>query len=750
MQKLVRAIALISLLIWSSAITELADDPSSDPTRPLPLRERAVVIFEHSFQLKPVNVADVTVTSPTPGTPPKPKTLSNQVILKFILLATHNTDSEKVESRLVIFQNLNPDPKNSSGNTNKWFWSQFNQNLAKKELSLFDHKLGIQEIPEMEEPLLFSFPVGSRPADIRPAAIPPAPVANQIFYSLLLTHPNIATTPATSSPASLAKETEEIQVTPGTHVEETPAEKTFLDALGDRLQSIPDAVTDDPTPPSAQQIFSFQSHVLPRSRTDIAQNNDEVTVSFPMDLSKAPFNSEASPFQYLADRKTIILRTPPGLKDFYKQHEKLSLYGYMADWITASYTANNSTPEAQAGKEVFASTPVNVLIFNVGKKRRFDFYPTYFTGTLKQATVNHDFAVVPKGASLDIDYLTFFPYIWSFLDPEIRGSPAAPPETSAPVIPVAATDALTASDKSPLPEKKPLYTFPLPGLPTFNYDASGASAGIDLNLTPGDPTNKDLPSLEVSGGKYFDYDFYNVNTNLSWKFTPFVDPVATSADELAFDPKDIGGSGRTTTDQLSSWKGSFGPQFARSVTPNGESSASKTSGMAAFSIEKDVADDSYKWTQTAGISANSNYATGVSTDEYSGTTYAQQLWREHIPWFFGGSPGDYDKEEKTPPANVVTMQIDLNEWTKPAEATQNSNFYTSAASRLHVGADFPVPPCGNDTAEFIRADTLLDGREESWELRLTPTASTEVILAGKAMQEAIYPDQSFVVLVQAS
>jgi hypothetical protein len=55
------------------------------------------------------------------------------------------------------------------------------------------------------------------------------------------------------------------------------------------------------------------------------------------------------------------------------------------------------------------------------------------------------------------------------------------------------------------------------------------------------------------------------------------------------------------------------------------------------------------------------------------------------------------------------MQIDLNEWTKPAEATQNSNFYTSAVSRLHVGADLPVPPCGNDTAEFIRADTFLTG-----------------------------------------
>ena len=90
------------------------------------------------------------------------------------------------------------------------------------------------------------------------------------------------------------------------------------------------------------------------------------------------------------------------------------------------------------------------------------------------------------------------------------------------------------------------------------------------------------------------------------------------------DPKALNGS--TNSTDLSTWKGSFGPQFSRSVTPNGNSSASKTSGMAAFSMEKDVGDDSYKWTQTSGIGQSSNNATGVSTDEYSGTTYAQQLW----------------------------------------------------------------------------------------------------------------------------
>ena len=141
--------------------------------QPLPLNERAIVIFEHSFQLIPSDGTEQASTATKPASGASgvaAKKPGNQVTLKFILLTTHNDNREHMRTRLVIFQDKDPYPDDKSGNTNKWFWSVYNKTISNAYDSLLMAQypsLGREAgkataAPEESIPVLFDFPVGTK------------------------------------------------------------------------------------------------------------------------------------------------------------------------------------------------------------------------------------------------------------------------------------------------------------------------------------------------------------------------------------------------------------------------------------------------------------------------------------------------------------------------------------------------------------------------------------------------------------
>jgi hypothetical protein len=665
------------------------------------LDEYGFVIFSHKFDLKLKNGS-----RPSSGEP-------KDVTLKFILLETHSHGSNDVVERLVLFQNK--DPKSKDQNSNKWIWSEYNPApppLTRSEAhflltNLFYSAISDAFIVRNSQATVFSFP---------------EPLAPQ---------------------KSLSEDLDDVSIESGYKIEETPVLEKFLNALGDRIQNVPGAVPPVLIPPAQTKpplptfgtgqvrvdLRAFLTHpAKPRSQPvavpedDFVCEKDEVTTSWALNLKAPPFNvaSPASPF-CTANGKTYI-RMPPNSPYF--NYYDLSLYSYVSDWILADYAANNSTPESASGKEFCSFATARVDFEQVSDHRRVHFYPMYATGQLPASTIAHSFDATPKGSGFDLDMIALLPYIYGWLEGSgnqapcvIHGSPRPDPSALGPMTgawPVGSSPGLRDSSGSTAQSKTSgfqlPYKFSPPSFPDFGSDSSGTYVNSSYTVTPV-KQNGWWPSLDLKGGIYFDHDYYNGTAGLTWSIpTEKTGDTATSSADTISAPAHVA---PTTDDTVATnWTDTLGPQVSRTVQPNGNSTATKDAALMTGKIILTHGDDSYTWQESAGVGRSLNAATNVATDEYYGTTYTQQLWGEHFPldWPLTSKAKAPDGSVKRDPPHFLTMQIDMNEWLKPAQATQTESFYTANAARLHLGADVPSGTfC--DAPQFIRVDAMLTGGE---------------------------------------
>jgi hypothetical protein len=482
----------------------------------------------------------------------------------------------------------------------------------------------------------------------------------------------------------------------------------------------------------------------PLTAASAKKNNLDLKISHGCLVSASPsvvfsnsrFGRDQSPF-------SVSLVTGASTKVGKVEIKDRGSYDLAADWILGYYAANNDTYDAKKGDEVFGGAILHTVFYDVpeanGKKidlQWIQFSPTYFavdrTGNNATLTDHFDPVALDKGGFLpELDFESSLYYLWSFfscyqkdhipkVDPSVAltrlprpPDPAAIPERC-PII-----QSSTKNDTG-----KPGYdSWPHLGFPTFKEDSTGVEGDIKITLESKDsegtsPEFNPVPSLTVAGGKYLDHDYYNVKVSPQWtdKFAT-IDPLKGTNEKLTFGPDLSRQVALTGTTVKQTWSGALDfsiPEFGLYVSKVRSDHA--TPGKPA--PDDDRWDYSNAFDLTTGVAATKNNAVGptaVNTDEYSATAHLQQLMHFHeLILDDNNKPYScYIKNDSTVVPSTIDVESDLNEWVKPDESTQNSNFFTSVAGSFHTGGDIPVPVqyiSGVDEApEYIRGDLTFSG-----------------------------------------
>jgi hypothetical protein len=252
---------------------------------------------------------------------------------------------------------------------------------------------------------------------------------------------------------------------------------------------------------------------------------------------------------------------------------------------------------------------------------------------------------------------------------------------------------------------KPLIRFPpflsefydsifKPSYPDISYDKkNGVSQSISIQTktfaNPNDKKSRDYDpqeglSFAANGGNSFDHDYYNITAGPTWTFAQKESPFTSS------DLSEIGNP-------------SLGSNFIRSVSPQGNGTKDVIGGelvgdlKRSFQNKQDqiMLDFALDYSHIEGLPVTAK-PPSVDTDEYSGTFFFQ-----NILYF----PNRTRDEVVASTDRWADGEVDSSAWLRPAESTQNSNFYADGLAKVHLGMDVPVL----DTHQVVRVDWSLTG-----------------------------------------
>jgi hypothetical protein len=689
--------ALVLLYIVLGCATSYATTSSTDDRRKI--FDTALVIYEHSFPVDPPRLY-------CKNTTPPPKS----VILKFILVQTHDS-LHKSSPELVVFQNNDPDqdlyaPPPKKKPAPQWYWARY---IHEKP----------PELADASARTIRSEVVGTSPAlFIYPEHVPDANLINDVQSikvdvsgaSIHLDHSNL----------------------PSNEQENEDYAKRVLKVLGNpdlynKPQTDDDKTLSNPSPNAtsgSEKDYKF------------GLSDCLVSGSPSVDFSNTRFGRDSSPVSV-----SLVTGSTTQVANVVVRPGKN--YAQTARWVLAYYAANNDTYDAKKGDEVFGGAILHTVFEDVPDNHNrvlnlkwVQFTPTYFAidRTSNNATITDHFdpvSIDKFGLLPEADFGASWHYLLSFfsfyqddhipkVDPAVAVTPLPKPPEPAPVptmCPLFPTDGNSAGNQG---GGYGYDSLPHPGFPTFKEDSTGVEGDIKIVLTPKEPATpfNPVPTISISGGKYFDHDYYNVTASPSWSDKlETIDPLTGQNEKIT-----------------------FGPEYNRQVALMGTNIKTTTGGALDFAIPEfgqiigrgpiDLAhpdqpapdDDHYDYSNaldlTAGAASTKNNATGptaVDTTEYSGTAHVEQLWHFHEPITdANGKPSKwYQKSDGTQVPSTIDLECDLNEWVKPAESTQHSNYFTEGAGSFHTGGDIPAPVkyiSGLDEApEYIRTDATLSG-----------------------------------------